>query len=480
MRVRVGDLTPKPPMGWNSWDCLGRCASEKAMMDNLEVMSKRLAPYGYEYFVLDMGWYVEYRIEDGRTYPIDDHHAVDVRIDENGRYLPCFLYFPNGLQPLIDRTHELGLKFGIHLMRGIPRKAAELNLPIKGTDRRAADIANREDTCVWCDYNYGVDMDKPGAQEYYDSVIELLASWGVDFVKFDDATGFPKEVEAVAKAIAKCGRAVVLSLSPGGDTKPEYLDVYKKANMLRVTTDIWDNREDLDRAFEAWAKYQPMHDPADGFWFDLDMIPFGHLQLCRPRLGDGNDLDYGYHMSGRGSERMCRLTEDQMRTFITMRAMAASPLFMGGHLPTTDEKSLDLITNRDIIECNQNGVMGRRVYLSDGIEVWLTPRRRSETAVSALTCGSKAGRPLSRCGEEAGSAALKCESRTSGWIGVFNRNQEARWVSWRRGSWVCATTLVTASMTCGATLKYRMKCWIKRSAQTGWCSLGLGSSRYEL
>lgn len=406
MKTRVGDLTPTPPMGWNSWDSFGRCASEKTLMENLEVMSKRLAPHGYKYFVLDMGWYVEFRIEQGRTYPVDDHDVVDLRVDEYGRYLPCLFYFPNGLKPIIDRTHELGLKFGIHLMRGISRKAVQLNLPIKGTSSRAADIANQQDTCEWCIYNYGVDMDKPGAQEYYDSVIELLASWEVDFVKLDDVTAHPREVEAVAKAIQKCGRDIVLSLSHGGETDPAYMGSYKKANMLRITSDIWDNREDLDRAFAAWAKYQPMHDPDEGFWFDLDMIPFGHLQLSRPHLGEGDDVGYRYHMSGRGTERMCRFTDDQKRTFITMRAMAASPLFMGGNLPTSDERSFELITNRDIVECDQNGVMGRRVYASDGIEVWLTPRRHSEMS----------------------DPASSCASATSGWIGVFNRNQETRLV----------------------------------------------------
>ena len=393
----VHELTPTPPMGWNSWDSFGRCASEKVMMQNLEAMAQRLAPHGYKYFVVGMAWYVEYEIEAEREYPVGDHRAVDLRMDEYGRYLPSSCYFPRGLQPLIDRTHELGLKFGIHLMRGIPRKAVGLNLPIKGSSYRASDIANREDTCPWCDFNYGVDMDKPGAQAYYDSVIELLSSWGVDFIKLDDVTEYPREIEAVAKAVRKLGSNIVLSLSPGDRTNPDYMDTYRMANMLRVTSDIWDNRADLDRAFAAWARYQPLHRSGEGFWIDLDMIPFGHLQLCRPRL-DGDDG--GFHHSGRGFERMCQFTDGQMRTFITMRALSASPLFMGGHLPNTDEKSFALLTNRDMIECNQNGVMGRRVYSLDGIEVWVAEKR-----------GSKG----------------------DGWLGAFNRTEEARLVRLEKG-----------------------------------------------
>lgn len=399
MRDRVHDCTPTPPMGWNSWDCLGRYASEKSVSDNLEVMYKRLAPVGYKYLVIDIAWYAEFDIVEGQPHPSDDKRVADLRIDEFGRYLPSFTYFPNGLEPLIKRTHELGLKFGVHVMRGIPRKAVELNLPIKGTNVRAADVANKADTCVWCDFNYGVDMDRPGAQEYYDSVMELLASWGIDFVKLDDVTGFPREVEAVAKAIRKCGRDIVLSLSPGGDVKPECLDVYRMANMLRTTTDIWDNRKDLDKAFDAWAKYQPMHDPDEGFWFDLDMIPFGHLRLGYERTRGGSQQP-----TLEQEERMSRLTAGQKRTFITMRAMAASPLFMGGNLPTTDEESFELLTNKDMVECNQNGIMGRRIHESDGIEVWLTPRRGSE------------GTGLTQKGE----------GKSTGWIGVFNRTEESR------------------------------------------------------
>lgn len=361
------------------------------MMANLEAMAERLAPSGYEYFVLDMGWYAEYRMSEGCRYPVDDHCVVDFHIDQYGRYMPSTSRFPHGLEPLITRTHELGLKFGIHIMRGIPRKAVELDLTIKGTDYLASNIANTEDTCVWCDYNYGVDMDKPGAQAYYDSVVELLSGWRVDFIKLDDITESPREMASFAQAIRECGRDIVLSLSPGSPIGHRYLDTFRMANMLRVTSDIWDNREDLDRAFEAWETYAPMHDPTRGFWFDLDMIPFGHLQLCRPHSSSGEDPRHGYHLSSRGFERMSSLTEAQMRTFITMRAMAASPLFMGGNLPTTGESEFELLTNTDVIECNQNGIMGRRVHSSEGVEVWLTPKRLPGTG---------------------------------GWLGIFNRNEK--------------------------------------------------------
>ncbi|WP_162261694.1 glycoside hydrolase family 27 protein [Paenibacillus sp. Soil750] len=386
-------LTPTPPMGWNSFDCYGCAASEQVLLENLEVMAERLKNAGYNYFVVDNGWFAEYEIEPGHRFPTAKH-ALDVRIDEYGRYLPSHCYFPKGLQPLIDRTHELGLKFGIHIMRGISRKAVEENLPIFGTPYRAADIANTADTCVWCHYNYGIDMDKPGSQEFYNAWIGQLADWGVDFIKADDITGFPREIEAIVKAIEKCGRDIVLSLSPGGQTVLEQIDTYSLANMLRTTKDVWDNQRDIDRAFDKWLEFNDVRQ--EGFWLDMDMIPFGHLSVWRPEEKQQAESIVSSQeelFSGKGRERMSGLNRSQMLTFITMRALAASPLFMGGALPTTDEFSFELLTNPDMIACNQNGVMGTRVYHNEGIEAWSTRKK---------------------------------ESLNEGWIGIFNRTGEMK------------------------------------------------------
>jgi hypothetical protein len=384
-------LTPTPPMGWNSFDCYGSAARAEDLLANLDVMIERLKPVGYEYFVLDNGWFAEYDYEPGEKYPTAKHSDV-VRINEYGLYQPSVQMFPDGLQPIIDKTHAAGLKFGIHIMRGISRTAVVQNTPIKGTTHRAADIADTSDICRWCHYNYGVNMDKPGAQEFYDSWVQQLADWGVDFIKADDITGFPREIEAVVKAIEKCGRDIVLSLSPGGQTVRERMDAYLLTNMLRTTKDIWDNRADLNKAFDKWQEFNDIRQ--DGFWLDMDMIPFGQLMMWSPQrahqVEDGGKQEL---LSGKGFRRMSGLNDHQKYTFITMRALAASPLFMGGDLPTTDEFSFQLITNPDMIACNQNGVMGYLRHRDGGVEVWEAPRK----------------------GTAAGGA---------GWIGVFNRGSE--------------------------------------------------------
>ena len=386
-------LAKTPPMGWNSFDSYGVYLHEKAALANLEAMAKKLKTHSYEFFVIDNGWFGEYKLQEGTIFPAEKH-AHDIRVNEYGYFLPSRVYFPNGIKPIVDRCHELGLKFGVHLMRGIPRKAYELNLPIKGTSYTARDVANTDpkENCNWCKYCYGVDMSKPGAQVWYDGLIQHIADMGVDFIKYDDIVPHPDEVEAVAKAIAKTGKPIVLSLSPGGDVDPEAIDFFRMANMLRVTKDVWDEQHYIDQCFTAWRKWQGKERP--GFWIDMDMIPFGQLQLMSPPSEDESKtlMDKGgIALAGKGVTRWCQLTRSQMRTFITIRAMAASPLMMGGDLPTLDDYSLSLITNPQMLACNQNGVMGSLVCEKEGLEIW---------------------------------TVQKNDSVDEGWIGIFNRTED--------------------------------------------------------
>ena len=380
-------LCPKPPLGWNSFDSYGVYLSEAAAAANLEAFALKLKPYGYQYFVIDGGWFGEYKLVPGTRYPAEKH-AADVNLDEYGRFLPSKTYFPNGFEGLTRRARELGVKFGVHLMRGIPRKAFELNLPIKGTSYHARDIANTDPkvNCLWNKVNYAVDMSKPGAQEWYDSLVQHVADLGVDYIKYDDIVPYPAEIEAVAKAIAKTGKPIVLSISPGGNVDPGAIQSFRTANLLRVTPDIWDDELGINQCFEAWRHWSGKESP--GFWIDMDMIPFGQLALmCPPTLKGSKGTDIA--LAGKGSTRWSALSSNQKVTFITMRALAASPLMVGGDLPSMDSFSLRLLTDPDMIACNQNGVMGHLVHEQGSIEIWLAPEKGAE------------GR--------------------RGWVGVFNR-----------------------------------------------------------
>lgn len=382
--AQTSEKVNAPFLGWNSYNSYGTHIDEKLTQDNLDAFIDKLKPSGYEYFVLDAGWFRHYDLKPGEDWPTDGDKK-HLALDEYGRFVPSKVYFPNGFKAIIGHAHRHGVKFGLHLMRGIPREAVEKNLPIKGTKYFARDIADTTDICSWSNLNYGIDMDKPGAQEYYNSVLELLAEWGVDFIKYDDIVHKPREINAVADALEQSSRKIVLSISPGDDIDPEYYETYQRADMIRISRDIWDLKEDLEISFDRWEEILPYADK--GFWLDMDMIPFGHIRIDYP--ASKNKLG-----AKRGYERMDNFSYAQKKTFITQRAMAASPLFMGGALTSSSKTVFELITNSDMLECNQNGVTGELVTrISDygtKLDVWKT--------------------------------AHKTKSN-EGWIGVFNRNQ---------------------------------------------------------
>lgn len=408
--AEVEKLAQTPPMGWNSFDSYGVYLHEEAAMANLEAFAEKLKPHGYEYYVIDAGWFGEFELRPGTIYPAEKH-AQKMNFNEYGLLQPSETYFPNGLHPIIDRCHELGIKFGVHLMRGIPREVVRLDLPIKGTNFTASQIADTASICRWNSQNYGVDMSKPGAQEFYNSLINQMAEWGIDFIKYDDLVPFPEEIKGIAKAIENCGRPIAYSLSPGNGADPNHIEAFKTAHLLRVTPDIWDEQKGIDECFESWRKWQGKEEP--GFWIDMDMIPFGQLQLMSPKpegisgheskvelmkMMDAGELEKMELLSGKGFTRWSEFSKDQMYTFITLRALSASPLMMGGDLPTLDDFSLQLISDEDMIACNQNGVMGSLKYDAEGIEIWNTPKKDSN----------------------------------HGWIGIFNRTEGIKSISLER------------------------------------------------
>ena len=386
------NLAPKPPLGWNSYDCYRVQLGEEEALKNLEVFAKKLAPRGYEYFVIDYGWYSENACVPGSLRPWGND-TLDWSLNEYGFPVGSRTYFPGGMKPIADRAHKLGVKFGLHMMRGMIRKAWEFNLPIKGTPHHLRDIADTHNICRWANYTYGVDMKKPGAQEYYDTLIQHLADMGVDFIKYDDLVPFPDELEAIGKAVAKCKRNIVLSLSPGDDTTPAHKSAYQWGHMLRITGDVWDSHKSLDSSFKRWRDWQGEATP--GFWPDMDMLCIGTLAgMIDPAGGDLSKKLKPVEIAAKDLEqvyfRRSRFTQGQERTFLTMRALAASPLFMGGCLLRSEQRVLDLITDKEFLACNQNGISGTLQSQSGLREVWRTP---------------------------------KAKITGQGWVGIFNRNE---------------------------------------------------------
>lgn len=344
-------VAPAPPMGWNSYDSYNWNVTEAQVRANADYMRDNLRQHGWQYIVIDWAWYYP---GSGTGSPNQDADLNPrLRMDANGRLLPDTTRFPSGFKALADYVHAQGLKFGVHLMRGIPRQAVADNVPILGTSYRANQI-NNSTTASWLNLNWGLNMTHPGAQAYLDSVFQLLASWGVDFVKVDDIaapTYRQSEVEGYRTAIQRSGRPMVLSLSPGPTPLTAGAHVQAKAHMWRIVNDLWDNWPSLDALFDRLRDWTPYR--ATGAWPDPDMIPIGRLAKQGPV----------------GSPRYSNLTADEQRTLMTLWVINRAPLMWGGNLTENRASELALMTNASVLAVNQSSGNNRQL-VGGSRQVW--------------------------------------------------------------------------------------------------------------
>ncbi len=355
---RLARVAPTPPMGWNSYDYYNWTVDEAEVMANARWEAAHLERYGWKYVVVDFLWstplHGSYR---HREFNRDGSYRYHLAMDRYGRLLPDPQRFPSsangvGFKALADSIHALGLEFGIHVMRGIPRQAVRERTPVLGTPYTADQIADTTSTCAWDDGMYGLDWSSPGAQAYLDSLFKLYASWGVDFVKVDDILN-PYHEDAIAGyslAIERSGRPMVLSLSLGPVPLDQADFLTRHANMWRLTSDVWDDWQSLHDDFRYAAEWAG-HSHA-GTWPDLDMLPLGRIA---GRYGEAPRSASGE--PGRPS----RLTHDEQRTLVTLWAIYRSPLMMGGNLPDDDAWTTSLLSDRAVIEVDQNSRHNRLV-----------------------------------------------------------------------------------------------------------------------
>lgn len=309
-------------MGWNSWDCFGLDVTEQEVKNNADFMAKHLKEYGWEYVVVDLGWYAP-----GVTTKNYKQKNIPLITDEYGRLIPVEERFPSsangkGFKPLADYVHSLGLKFGIHIMKGMPWIAAENKQAIKGTNVTCDTVAEENDQCLWYGSMYGIDCTKEGAQAYYDSLIE------------------------------KFGNKIVLSVSPGAAYIGNAYHLSRHAHMWRISCDFWDNWEALKRQFPRCAAWSKRKIP--GHWPDADMLPLGKIGI-RGEVGEARNTNF---------------TKDEQITLMTLWCIFRSPLMFGGDLPQTDEFTMNLITNKNAIEVNQHSKDNKEIFKSENIIIW--------------------------------------------------------------------------------------------------------------
>ena len=353
---------PTPPMGWNSWDCYGAGITEKDLLANAEYMAKNLKEYGWQYVVCDIQWYEPTAVD------TDYNNFTPLCMDEYSRLLPAENRFPSaaggkGFSVIAEKIHAMGLKFGVHLLRGIPRQAVHSGAKTI-TGIPAKDIAAQYSVCPWNTDMYGVDADKPGAKEYYESVFALFAQWGVDYVKVDDIANTEflkdnpysaaKEIELMRNAIDRCGRPMVLSLSPGPAPLDHAAHLSANADLWRMSGDFWDRSDALDKMFDLCESWYPY--VGEGHWPDCDMLPLGVLQLTEqlPQY----------------RARRTRFTPNEQKSLFTLWCMFRSPLMFGGELTLTDEETFRLITNDALIAIDQAATENRPVLHNRRHAVW--------------------------------------------------------------------------------------------------------------
>jgi alpha-galactosidase len=363
----LSQVAARPPMGWNSYNCYGSAVHEDEVRANADYLAEHLRRYGWQYIIVDFLWSYDNppgsRIGNPFQKTLADGSYIPwLAMDEWGRLLPEVNKFPSafggkGFRPLADYVHSLGLSFGIHVMRGIPRQAVWARSPVLGAGGITADqIADTSSICPWMNHMYGLDMRKPGAQEYLNSLLALYAGWGVDFIKVDDIARpySAAEIEGYRKAIDACGRPIVLSISPGETPLRDSVHVQRMANMWRMADDFWDDWKELLKMFRYAESWQGVGGP--GHWPDCDMIQIGKISKRGPV----------------GPERYSRFTPNEAMTHISFWCIYRSPLMLGGNLPEDRGWEDSLFTNPEVLEVNQRGASPRQVYKDDSTMAWVS------------------------------------------------------------------------------------------------------------
>jgi alpha-galactosidase len=400
-----------PPMGWNSYNCYGSAVHEDEVRANADYMARNLRGSGWQYIVVDFLWAYDNppgslignpfqkRLQDGAYIPW-------LAMDAWGRLLPDANKFPSafggkGFKLLADYVHGLGLKFGIHVMRGIPRQAVWAKTPVRGAAAgiTADMIADTNSTCPWMNHMYGLNMRAAGTQEYLNSLLDLYASWGVDFIKVDDIARpySAAEIEGYRHAIGQCGRAVVLSLSPGETPFAQAEHVAGHANMWRMADDFWDSWKEMEKMFDYAKRWEGIG--GAGHWPDCDMIQIGRISKRGPV----------------GSERWSRLTPDECRTHMSFWCIYRSPLMLGGNLPENREWELEMFNNPEVLGVNQRGEGPRQVYKDTMSMVWVS-REAGARVEEEKESGGKTAKPVGRVSKRGGKAM---------YVALFNIGEEA-------------------------------------------------------
>ncbi len=359
-----------PVMGWSGWSFL-RLGSDSAQVEGeaQALVSSGLAAAGYQYVNIDDGWY-------------QCPGSQGPNVDAYGRWVVNTTNYPNvgsenGIQALAAYVHGLGLKFGIYETAGISSQAVAQNTPILGTSYTADDIATTTSENNYnCGGMVGINYSAPGAQPYVDSIVDELASWGVDYIKLDGITNSNgPDIEAWQAAIQQSGRPMVLDTTQGSFTIKLAPTLKEYANQWEFDPDIELNGPDEGSAngcnappFTGCLSVFPLTSYAN--WDDR----FAGVANWQAYGGPGGFNDYDSIEVGDGSTDS-GLSAAASESQLSLWSLGSAPLILGGDLTSAvtnaygssaalSSTDLSLLTNPQVIEVDQDAIDASRIAIS--------------------------------------------------------------------------------------------------------------------
>jgi hypothetical protein len=390
-----------PVMGWSGWSFL-RLGADSSQVEGeaRALVSTGLAAAGYRYVNIDDGWYQC----PGPQGP---------NVDANGRWVVNTANYPgvgskNGIQALAAYVHRLGLKFGIYETPGISSQAVAENTPILGTSYTADEIATTTpDNNYNCGGMVGINYGAPGAQAYVNSVVDELASWGVDYVKLDGITNKNgPDVEAWQAAIHQSGRPMVLNITQGSYTIKLAPTLKEYANQWEFAPDIEINGPDEGSANSCNAP------PYTGCLSVFPLTSYAHwsdrfadVAKWQPYGGPGGFNDYDSIEVGDGSAAS-GMSLAASESQLSLWALGSAPLIVGtdltkavtnayGTSANLTKRDFRLLTNAQVIKIDKDSIDASRIAVvgtpgrKPGDQVFAKVERRGDAVVGLFNTTTK-------------------------------------------------------------------------------------------
>ena len=366
-------LESKPILGWSSWSFLRKDpTAAKIEAQARALQDSGLQKLGYKYVNLDDFWY-------------QCPGSQGPNVDPYGRWVTDSSRYPaqgdtDGIQVVADYIHSLGMKFGIYVTPGISKQAVSKNTPIKGTPYTAVQIAvpSVTEENYNCKGMVGISYSKPGAQEYINSWVEMLAAYGVDYIKIDGMKNSnAADVEAWSKAIRQSGRSIILDVTQGSFTQV-------LAPTLMKFADQWEFAPDVEcYRCEKGENSYPLTS-----WKDIEKR-FNYVAEWQPYSGSGRFNDYDTIEIGNGSNN--GLTAIERQTQLSLWALGSAPLILGVDLTKLDQGDLEeYLKNTAVLAVDQDSIAAKRVINTGNQQVFAKMEPNGDAIIGLFNTGGTA------------------------------------------------------------------------------------------